>query len=216
MRLPAILAALPVVISLAPARAEAPKPVVLEASRQSEQIEDAVKAVDVAATASTTLCEKKPKLCHGAEALVDEDPATAWCEGLPGDGKGAVLTFTLPKPTVVTGLFVIPHFAKNLSLAEKNARLAAIDITTDAGSFTAQLEDLAPYVRKHNTDKADESDCGDECMSRDERIRVIGEHLDLPATTVKTRTITITVRGTYAGSKFKDTCASELKVYGAK
>src|SRR5262245_7844371 len=83
---------------------------------------------EITVTASTTLCEKKPKLCHGPEMLIDGDNATAWCEGLPGDGAGATITFTFKKPETLDGFMILSHFAKSFALAEQNARIETLAI----------------------------------------------------------------------------------------
>ncbi len=175
---------------------------------------DPIAATDLTVTASTTLCEKKPKLCHGPELLLDRDAATAWCEGLPGDGVGATVTFTFKKPEKLSGLFVLPQFAKTFALAEANGRLQTIEIATDGATFTADFDDLAPIVRKKNPVKEDNDDCGDEtCLSRDQRISMYGQYVtfghyakgdsgDFTAAPVTTTKLVITLRAAYKGKRF--------------
>jgi hypothetical protein len=190
-----------------------------------------IDAKEISAGASTTLCEKKSKTCHGPEQLLDDNLATAWCEGLPGDGTGAVLTFTFAHPQAVTGIGIVPHFAKSFALAEQNNQLAKIDVATDGGTFSADLSDWIAEVRKRNGAKpyAGDDGCGDEtCMSRDERIKSgvsdyirWGHQPKNPAdffksVPIKTSKLVITLRGVYKGTKYPDTCASEVMIYRAK
>ena len=175
---------------------------------------------ELTVTASTTLCEKKPKLCHGPELLVDDDAGTAWCEGLPGDGAGATITFTFKKPETLEGFEILSHFGKTFALAEANARIETLAIDTDGGAFTADLEDAVPKVKKENGvhEVRDPCGCGDEtCMSRDERISTDGvaNYVTFPSK-VKTKTIVLTLKSAYKGTKYKDTCASTIKFVRAK
>lgn len=206
-------------LALAPA-ARAGEPTAADVTFDASPDGDAVGAKDVTATASTTLCEKKPKLCHGPEQLLDGDLGTAWCEGLPGDGAGATITFTFARPETLDGFVIVPHFARSFALAEQNARLAAIDIATDAGAFTAELDDIVARVKKENGvhEVRDPCGCGDEtCMSRDERIQadMTSDYVAFPSK-VKTKKLVLTVRRVTRGSKYQDTCASLVRFIRAK
>jgi hypothetical protein len=176
-------------------------------------------------TASTTLCEKKPKICHDAASLVDDKAETAWCEASPGDGKGETITITFAKPEKIAVLFITPHFARSFALAEQNNRIASIEITTDAGTATADLEDVVPKVKKENGvhEVRDPCGCGDEtCMSRDERISgglgaviTFGQTKgkDFAEAPVTTKKIVITVKDIYRGTKYHDLCASTITLH---
>jgi hypothetical protein len=181
---------------------------------------NAVDAKDITVTASTTLCEKKPKLCHGPEQLLDADLGTAWCEGLPGDGVGATITFTFAHPVKLDGFVIVPHFAKTFALAEANARIASLDIATDDGTFTADLDDIVAKVKKENGvhEVSDPCGCGDEgCLSRDERIQaeMTSDYVSFPSD-VKTQKVVLTLKRVYKGTKYKDTCASLIRFIQAK
>jgi hypothetical protein len=193
------------------------------AGAMEEDTPDEAQRIDgTTATASTTLCEKKPKLCHGPEQLLDGKMDTAWCEGLPGDGQGATITITFAKPEKLDRMFLVPHFAKSFALAEQNNRLKTIEIHTDHDSEIADLDDVVAKVKKSNpvrevVSKDPDDTCGDEtCMSRDDRITMdsTGQWIDLPGGA--TKTLTIKVQDVYRGTKYHDLCASELRVYRAK
>lgn len=180
---------------------------------------------ELTVTASSTLCEKKPKLCHDAAALVDDKAETAWCEGSPGDGKGESITITFAKPETIGILFITPLFAKSFALAEQNNRLASIEIVTDAGTATADLEDVVPTVKKENGvhEVRDPCGCGDEtCLSRDERIQggfgaliQFGQlqGKDFSPAPVTTKKIVIKVKDVYRGSKYHDLCVSTITLH---
>jgi len=217
-----------VVLGLAASLSAAP------AERMFAQVSDAdgmagerIGVGEMTATASTTLCEKN-KACHGPELLFDGKNATAWCEGLPDDGVGATLTFVFKKPERLSGIYVVPLYAKSFALAEQNGRPATVDLTTDSGTFTAELDDIVPVVRKRNPVKEDNDDCGDEtCLSRDQRIGSYGQSItfgryskgdrgDFTATPVTTTKLVITLREVYKGKRFRDTCMSRLDIIRAK
>jgi hypothetical protein len=216
------------VVGAAPAHAAPPAPTPVAVGEYNGPDGDRIAAAEITATASTTLCEKKPKLCHGPEQLLDDKPETAWCEGLPGDGAGATVTFTFKKPEKLSGLYVVPHFGKSFALAEANGRLATIEIATDGGTFVAELDDLVPEVKKHNPVKEITEDCGDEtCLSRDQRISTYGLYVtfghfakgdsgDYAAAPVTTSKLVITLRDAYKGKRYHDTCASQLDLIRAK
>jgi hypothetical protein len=206
-------------LAAATARAEPPH---VDGAMQEDTPDEAQRIDGVTATASTTLCEKKPKVCHGADQLLDGKMDTAWCEGLPGDGQGATITLTFAKPEKLDRMFLAPHFARTFALAEQNNRLKTIAIDTDGGSEIADLQDVVAMVKKsnpaHEYRSSDPDDtCGDEtCMSRDDRIasEYTGQWIDLPA--APTKKLVITVQGVYRGTKYHDACASELRLYRAK
>lgn len=186
----------------------------------------AIDAKELVATASSTLCEKKPKLCHEAASLLDGDTKTAWCEGVSGDGEGETITITFAKAEKIDSLYLVPHFARSFALAEQNGRLSTVTITTDTGSADAELDDLAKKVKKENPVHENNDDCGDEtCLSRDQRIQSgIGVKISLgyaqgdkwSAAPVVTKKLVLTIKGVYKGSKYHDTCISELTVHRAK
>ncbi len=174
-----------------------------------------VDAKAITATASSTLCEKKPKICHEAAQVLDDKNDTAWCVR-GGDGIGASLTLTFAQPKTVGAIGVTPLFAKTFAIAEANNRVQTIEIATDAGTFTADFEDFVPTVKKQNGvhEVRDPCGCGDEtCSSRDERIQSSSErYASLPAP-VKTSRITITIKAVFKGAKYHDTCISQVDVY---
>lgn len=201
---------------LVPALAHA-EPKDADVSESSPDGDMWIDAKTITATASSTLCEKKPKLCHDAAQVLDDKNETAWCEGAKDDGVGSTVTLTFAQPQTVAVVGVTPLFAKSFAIAESNNRVETIEIATDAGTFTADFDDIVPYVKKHNPIKEDNDDCGDEtCLSRDQRIQSMSErYASLPAP-VKTSKITITITSVYKGAKYHDTCISQVDVYRAR
>lgn len=199
-------------------------PVAAHAGGKDADVSDSMPDVDthvdaktITATTSSTLCEKKPKICHDAAQLLDDKNETAWCVR-GGDGIGASITLTLAQPETIAAVGLTPLFAKSFVLAEANNRVQTIEIATDAGTFTADFDDFVPVVKKQNGvhEVQDPCGCGDEtCMSRDERITTSERYASLP-TPVKTSKITITIEVVYKGAKYHDTCVSQVDLYRAK
>ena len=201
-------------------------PALAHADPKAADVSDSMPDIDtqldnktMTATASSTLCEKKPnKQCHEAAAVLDEDQGTAWCEGAKDDGVGQSLTITFAKPTMLSSVGMIPMFSKTFAIAESNNRIETVEIATDAGTFTADFDDFVPVVKKQNGvhEVRDPCGCGDEtCMSRDERIQGGERYASLPAP-VKTSKITITIKSIFRGTKYHDTCVSSFHAYGGK
>jgi hypothetical protein len=175
-----------------------------------------IDAKTITATASSTLCEKKPKLCHEAAQALDGKNDTAWCVR-GGDGVGASLTLTFASPQTVATIGVLPLFAKSFAIAEGNNRVETIEIATGAGTFTADFDDFVPIVKKQNGvhEVRDPCGCGDEtCMSRDERITTGERYAYLPKP-VKTSKLTLTIKSVFKGAKYHDTCITQVDVYRA-
>jgi hypothetical protein len=208
--------ALTAIALLVPALAHA-GPKDADVSESMPSVDDQIDAKTITATASSTLCEKKPKICHEAAQLLDDKQDTAWCVR-GGDGIGASVTLTFAQPQTIASVGVTPLFAKSFAIAEGNNRVQTIEIATDAGTFTADFDDFVPVVKKQNGvhEVRDPCGCGDEtCMSRDERIGTGERYAYLPAP-VKTSKITLTIKAVYKGAKYHDTCISQVDVYRGK
>jgi hypothetical protein len=87
----------------------------------------------------------------GAEHLVDGDPRTAW--RMAGDGMEAVITLDFTAPLTVTGLEIIPGYAKTdphdgTDRFVQNRRIGMIRIDVDGQVvFDARLEDSRELQR---------------------------------------------------------------------
>ena len=187
-----------------------------DVSESMPDIDTRIDAKTITASASSTLCEKKPKICHEAAQVLDDKQDTAWCVR-GGDGIGASLTLTFAQPQTIATVGVTPLFAKSFAIAEGNNRVQTIEIATDAGTFTADFDDFVPVVKKQNGvhEVRDPCGCGDEtCMSRDERITTSERYAYLPAP-VKTSKLTITIKAVFKGAKYHDTCISQVDLYRA-
>lgn len=87
----------------------------------------------------------------GYEAVQMHDglPATTW--RMPGDGTGAVITITLPRPTVVSRVGLINGYAKRVSGVDwypNNRRILSARWSFDNGSSILQTFDQRPDLQQ--------------------------------------------------------------------
>lgn len=77
------------------------------------------------------------------EYVNDDNPVTAWAEGVSGNGEGQSLVFAFPAGTKLTGCEVMPGFFKNDDLFSKNSAPSALLISTGGNSVTADVSEYA-------------------------------------------------------------------------
>ncbi|RVT86722.1 hypothetical protein DXV76_01135 [Rhodobacteraceae bacterium CCMM004] len=70
---------------------------------------------------------------YGPENLFDGDPATAWVEGLPGDGIGATLTLIFAQPLPQVELVLRTGYQKSNRAYADNGRAAELHLTASNG-----------------------------------------------------------------------------------
>jgi len=70
---------------------------------------------------------------YGAELAVDGDLATAWVEGVPGDGVGEALTVHLSQAARVRSITVAPGYFKSPKIWVSNNRLWHVTIELSDG-----------------------------------------------------------------------------------
>jgi hypothetical protein len=217
-----LLCTLVLVMPLVALAAEPAAPVELEAKGPGGAPPDGsrgVPAKELKVQASSTLCEGKgaKRACHGPERLVDDQNATAWCEGAKGDGTGESVTIELAAPQEVMALEVVPYYAKDMRRASGNARPDDVVLEVGTQRFQVALPDHVSLVSGENPeeDPYEGGPCGDETcvITQNERISS-GESytVTLPAP-VKAQKVRLELRSTHAGDKHSDTCMSALKLY---
>ena len=136
------------------------------------------------ATASSEQAE------HPAKNVGDYHADTAWVAGKKG-GIDESITLTLAPPEHVDQIGLIPGFAKSKTLYFTNNRIQEIEIeVNDKHQVTATLPDeyiaLGPYSRNGY------------------------ELIDMGEYSGEAKTITLRVKKVYPGSKYDDTCISEV------
>jgi hypothetical protein len=127
---------------------------------------------------------------HPAKDVGDYSVDTAWVAGKAG-GINESLTLTLAIPEHIDQVGLIPGFAKSKTLYFANNRIQELEILVNGQhQVTATLPDEyigdSPYTKK-----------GYDLVS-------LGDYSG------KARTITLTVKKVYPGTKYNDTCISEV------
>jgi hypothetical protein len=130
------------------------------------------------------------KAGYPAKNIGDLKNETAWVAGKNG-GLNESVTLTLNKPSHVSEIGIVPGYAKSKTLYFTNNRVEELEVVVNGNHVVkAALPDeyigLGPYGYKGY------------------------DLIDLGNYAGDTRTITLTVRKVYPGSKYNDTCISEV------
>ncbi len=121
---------------------------------------------------------------YSARNVWDKDPKTAWVEGKGDDGVGEWIDFAFfPDSRVIGAIKIINGYAKSEGLYQANNRVKRVRISFDDGtSFEAELNDG---------------------QIQPQLIR-----FPMPK---KTERIRLTILEVYPGTKYRDTCISEIE-----
>jgi hypothetical protein len=117
---------------------------------------------------------------YGPQNLFDDNPATAWVEGVAGHGEGQMVVIEFDQEITVSKIEVMNGYNKNASIFRKNGPVADIRVTT---SQDEQYE-------FHLSDKEG------------------WQSLNGPVKPV--RWIALNIVSVYPGEKYEDTALSEL------
>lgn len=133
------------------------------------------------ANASSEL-EPQSGVYYSVNNLIDNNEATCWTEGVNGDGIGEKVTIVCNGIATINRIIIHNGYCKSEKLFYENNRVKKIKITFDNG----------------------ESVIADLSENFSDRVTVI------PVSTVQTSAITFEIMEVYKGSKYDDTCISEI------
>ena len=133
--------------------------------------------------ASSELSESN--MTHFAGRVLDGDPDTAWVEGAAGQGIGEKLVLTFDGTYQVSGLRICAGYQKNDYVYYNNSRPETISVEFSDGSV-------------ENYSLADVYD---------------QEQVVTFSTPKETSYIRIIINSVYPGTKYEDTCISEIKLF---
>ncbi|MGC4994542.1 NADase-type glycan-binding domain-containing protein [Nocardia salmonicida] len=125
--------------------------------------------------------------------VADEDPGTAWVEGVDGFGEGQKLTITLPETYDVRFLCIVNGYPLEPKLFQRNGRVRTVDVRTDQGNLSGSTLNDPP---------------GDDLLE--------SQQLNIPAG--PTTMIELTIKKVYPSlgqDRFEDTAVAEVAVYAA-
>jgi hypothetical protein len=127
---------------------------------------------------------------YPAQNIADLSKETAWVAGKNG-GIGESITLTLTKPAHIDQIGIIPGYAKSKALYFANNRIKELEVTVNGGRpITATLPD------EYNSF----------ALGSKKAYQLV----DLGQYTGDAKTITLTVKQVHPGSKYNDTCISEV------
>jgi hypothetical protein len=119
---------------------------------------------------------------YGPQNLFDDNPATAWCEGVAGPGNGQEITVEFARAVIVSQISVVNGYAKSEATFAKNNSVHTLTAIWPDETTTAL-------------------DLGDSMT-----LQAIATGHDAPVRRLRLRIDTVN-----GGSKWPDTCISELK-----
>lgn len=124
-------------------------------------------------------------MSHSADRLIDGDLSTAWVEGIGGTGLGESFSLNFDGTYMVQGITIWSGYQKNEYAYYNNARPKEIGVEFSSGEKESyMLEDYYGKSQEITFSEAKESSM-----------------------------IKVTIESVYEGSKYEDTCISEIQIY---
>lgn len=123
---------------------------------------------------------------YGASYLMDGDTKTPWQEGVEGDGIGEKITYQPEEGAAVCVIRIYPGNGRSESAFQENNRPETMTLSMDGKEQILKLDDAGQFYTFSSKKP------------------------------VKAKEITLTIDSVYKGSKWQDTCISELEFYGTK
>ena len=151
-----------------------------------------------ASASSTLVASSVDGMTYVAENLYDDDFSTPWVEGADGVGIGEKITIKLDGVHEVRSLFIYNGILKSKRRCMINGQVTKIEIDWGNGNKQTADVDVVNYPEEEKAILL--SDLTPAYIQPDKEC--------------KTDTITITILGAMAGSKYEDVGISEIKVYG--
>jgi hypothetical protein len=146
--------------------------------------------------ASSTLKDKKNR--YRVERLLDDKWETAWCEGKSGPGLGETVTITFKKEVNLGGFYFAPMFAKSFKTARQNNRIKKFTILAAGASSQVTV------------DRFEHDECGTPPHGCNELVK--WQAVFFPGG-LKVKTLTIRIDEVEKGSKYDDSCMSQLQFF---
>jgi len=141
---------------------------------------------------------------YSASFVLDENPATAWCEGSDGDGVGETLTLSFSKPVSVQALEVQGGYFKSGALLRDNGRIKRVKVAID-GNRSTEVSFSDPS--KPGSVSRSSGISWLEQITQNPAVVMLGFPEDATTTSLE-----LTVLETFKGAKHTDTCISGVGV----
>ncbi|MEO0641250.1 MAG: hypothetical protein AAFY70_16070, partial [Bacteroidota bacterium] len=153
---------------------------------------------DISASSSLS-----PEATYGPKNLIDGNMETAWVEGASGLGIGESIEITLSFPKDIRAIFILPGYTKSQKAYEENARPQKIKVAVYIGEKGKgewrEMEEISLQDRRYQTLM------GDNIAALAQPIMDIGDVGDWNISKIR-----LTITAVYPGTKYDDTCISEV------
>ncbi len=154
---------------------------------------------------------------YGPQLAFDGDLSTAWCEGASGTGLHQSINITLSQPGVIEAIFVHGGYFKSAPLLAANGRVKALSLVAgDAEGpqvrAEVSLQDPAAVPAIDPCSPGEPNALSAEewfSRTRDASGAMVWTN-DGDAQSVTS--ISLTLADVYPGSKYEDTCISEIQI----
>ncbi|MEO1382675.1 MAG: hypothetical protein AAFV78_05555, partial [Bacteroidota bacterium] len=153
---------------------------------------------DISASSSLS-----PEATYGPKNLIDGNMETAWVEGASGLGIGESIEITLSFLKDIRAIFILPGYTKSQKAYEENARPQKIKVAVYIGEKGKgewrEMEEISLQDRRYQTLM------GDNIAALAQPIMDIGDVGDWNISKIR-----LTITAVYPGTKYDDTCISEV------
>ncbi len=154
--------------------------------------------VDAASVETSSELPKSGNKTYAGSNLIDGDYTTIWSEGVSGTGVGETITIHLKNIQLVYGVVICNGYTASFEQYTNNGLITDVEVDFGDGA-TVEVNDIEGYAYEGYTS---------ENLVEANSFSV---ELEEP---VMTDTITITIKGAKKGTKYEDTCVSEVSIYG--
>lgn len=155
---------------------------------------------------------------YGPTNLADADPATAWCEGAKGPGIGEVVVIEVPpgKPLTIRN-----GYGKSPERFAQNGRIRRVEITLLGQGWTYPVTDVAaalPVLGRHEVELADTAEPQalplPSWTTPASWAPTVAMNISVDPADQQPAFLALRILSTYPGSKWQDTCVSEISPAG--
>ena len=153
-------------------------------------------SITIASAEATSQLPDSSTKSYGPENLIDQDHRTAWVENDPGTGVGQVITLHLDSAQPVQDVLLYNGYLATKHLYDANGKVTKVKIDSCTG-YTVET-DLYPY-EYYGADDAELTECYPHRIN-----------FGYP---IVTDTIIITITDASEGTKYIDTCISEIELH---
>ncbi|MBR1598681.1 MAG: discoidin domain-containing protein [Lachnospiraceae bacterium] len=135
---------------------------------------------------------------YSADNMIDGDYSTAWADGVSGTGVGETITIHFSEKKLINCIDIVNGYTKDWETYYKNGKVSSVKV--DFGNDRVFDYDMS-YIDEGD-DVSESGDIEEKCLCK--------ITCNEP---ISTDQITITITGAVAGTKYDDTCISEISVY---